>query len=96
MSSFKIFGSKRNRVFPERADIDNLKATELTTEFNVVITTTEKSMYPSEVKENKIANGKSLDQEERDHKDIAAKRHQLFEDIINNRDSEYEMSTFKY
>ena len=91
-----MFGFKITQVFPKRDDIDNSKVTELTTESILVITTTEKSMDPSEVEEHKIANGKSLEQEERDHKDIATKRHQLFEDIINNRDSEYEMSSFEF
>ena len=40
------------------------------------------------------SDGKSLEQERLDHKILADKRWKLFEDIINNRKSEYDRSSF--
>ena len=40
------------------------------------------------------SDGKSLEQERLDHKIMADKRWKLFEDIINNRKSEYDSSSF--
>ena len=96
MFAAKKLRNETNEVFPEIKTINQQQRKNSQIKDTMIRETNEAIINFENASHSKVLNGKSLEQECLDHKTIANNRQKLFEDIINNSDSELETKSFGY
>ena len=96
MLAAKKLRGKTNEVFPEINTIYQQHRKISQKKDTTIRETNEAIINFEDAFHSKVSNGKSLEQECLDHKTIAYNRQKLFEDIINNSDSELDTKSFYY